>query len=87
MAAPVVSRMVRRVLRSSIRSCNSGAPVTQPRPGDPSQSAAEVSLPASRERMAWQADSDSERSTQGRLRLPLLGGTPGRLIGGERGVE
>ncbi|KAF6364892.1 molybdenum cofactor synthesis 1 [Rhinolophus ferrumequinum] len=41
MAAPVVSRMVRRVLRSSIRSCNSGAPVTQPRPGDPSQSAAE----------------------------------------------
>lgn len=45
MAAPVVSRMVRRVLRSSIRSCNSGAPVTQPRPGDPSQSAAEVSLP------------------------------------------
>ncbi|XP_019518928.1 PREDICTED: molybdenum cofactor biosynthesis protein 1 [Hipposideros armiger] len=41
MAAPLVSRMLRQVLRSSTRSCNSGAPVTQPRPGEPSQSAIE----------------------------------------------
>ncbi|XP_053769451.1 molybdenum cofactor biosynthesis protein 1 isoform X3 [Desmodus rotundus] len=41
MAAQPVSRMLRRVLRSSVRSCSSGAPVTQPRPGEPSQSAAE----------------------------------------------
>ncbi|XP_014638227.1 PREDICTED: molybdenum cofactor biosynthesis protein 1 isoform X2 [Ceratotherium simum simum] len=41
MAARPVSRMVRRVLRSSFRSCSSGAPVTQPRPGEPSQHAAE----------------------------------------------
>ncbi|XP_045699631.1 molybdenum cofactor biosynthesis protein 1 isoform X1 [Phyllostomus hastatus] len=41
MAAQPVSRMLRRLLRSSARSCSSGAPVTQPRPGEPSQSAAE----------------------------------------------
>ncbi|CAK6447025.1 unnamed protein product [Pipistrellus nathusii] len=41
MATQPVSRMLRRVLRSSVRSCSSGAPVTQPRPGEPSQSAAE----------------------------------------------
>ncbi|KAM5286940.1 molybdenum cofactor biosynthesis protein 1 isoform 4-T4 [Hipposideros larvatus] len=41
MAAPLVSRMLRQVLRSSTRSCNSGVPVTQPRPGEPSQSAIE----------------------------------------------
>uniref|UniRef100_G1PGQ0 Radical SAM core domain-containing protein n=1 Tax=Myotis lucifugus TaxID=59463 RepID=G1PGQ0_MYOLU len=41
MAARPMSRMLRRVLRSSVRSCSSGAPVTQPRPGEPSQSAAE----------------------------------------------
>ncbi|XP_028365596.1 molybdenum cofactor biosynthesis protein 1 isoform X2 [Phyllostomus discolor] len=41
MAAQPVSRMLQRLLRSSARSCSSGAPVTQPRPGEPSQSAAE----------------------------------------------
>ncbi|XP_077621134.1 molybdenum cofactor biosynthesis protein 1 isoform X4 [Crocuta crocuta] len=41
MAARPVSRMLRRVLRSSVRSCSSGAPVTQHRPGEPSQTAAE----------------------------------------------
>ncbi|XP_036104641.1 molybdenum cofactor biosynthesis protein 1 isoform X1 [Molossus molossus] len=41
MAARLVSRMLRRVLRSSVRSCSSGARVTQPRRGEPSQSAAE----------------------------------------------
>ncbi|XP_057555578.1 molybdenum cofactor biosynthesis protein 1 isoform X4 [Hippopotamus amphibius kiboko] len=42
MAAQPVSRMLRLVLRSSVRSCSSGAPVTQPRPGEPSQPAVEV---------------------------------------------
>ncbi|XP_054936189.1 molybdenum cofactor biosynthesis protein 1 isoform X10 [Physeter macrocephalus] len=42
MAAQPVSRMLRRVLRSSVRSCSSGAPVTQPHPGEPSQPAVEV---------------------------------------------
>ncbi|XP_077621131.1 molybdenum cofactor biosynthesis protein 1 isoform X1 [Crocuta crocuta] len=42
MAARPVSRMLRRVLRSSVRSCSSGAPVTQHRPGEPSQTAAEL---------------------------------------------
>ncbi|XP_074204762.1 molybdenum cofactor biosynthesis protein 1 isoform X7 [Camelus bactrianus] len=41
MAAPLVSRMLRRVLSSRVRSCSSGAPVTQPRPGEPSQPAVE----------------------------------------------
>ncbi|XP_049621297.1 molybdenum cofactor biosynthesis protein 1 [Suncus etruscus] len=41
MAARPVSRVLRRVLRSSTRSCTSGAPVTQPRPGEPSQPATE----------------------------------------------
>ncbi|XP_019312574.2 molybdenum cofactor biosynthesis protein 1 isoform X2 [Panthera pardus] len=41
MAARPVSRMLQRVLRSSVRSCNSGAPVTQHRPGEPSQTAVE----------------------------------------------
>ncbi|KAM5327426.1 molybdenum cofactor biosynthesis protein 1 isoform 2-T2 [Glossophaga mutica] len=41
MASQPVSRMLRRVLRSSVRGCSSGAPVTQPRPGEPSQSASE----------------------------------------------
>ncbi|XP_046496175.1 molybdenum cofactor biosynthesis protein 1 isoform X2 [Equus quagga] len=40
-AARPVSRMLRRVLRSSVRSCSSGAPVTLPRPGEPSQPATE----------------------------------------------
>ncbi|XP_061254075.1 molybdenum cofactor biosynthesis protein 1 isoform X2 [Bos javanicus] len=35
MAAQPVSRVVRRVLRASVRSCSSGAPVTQPCPGEP----------------------------------------------------
>ncbi|XP_026982956.1 molybdenum cofactor biosynthesis protein 1 isoform X2 [Sagmatias obliquidens] len=42
MAAQPVSRMLRRVLRSSVRSCSSGALVTQPHPGEPSQPAVEV---------------------------------------------
>ncbi|XP_061052249.1 molybdenum cofactor biosynthesis protein 1 isoform X2 [Eubalaena glacialis] len=42
MAAQPVSRMLRRVLRFSVRSCSSGAPVTQPHPGEPSQPAVEV---------------------------------------------
>lgn len=46
-AARPVSRMLRRVLRSTVRSCSSGAPVTLPHPGEPSQPATEVSLPAS----------------------------------------
>nr|XP_045365311.1 molybdenum cofactor biosynthesis protein 1 isoform X2 [Camelus bactrianus] len=33
--------MLRRVLSSRVRSCSSGAPVTQPRPGEPSQPAVE----------------------------------------------
>ncbi|XP_029799638.1 molybdenum cofactor biosynthesis protein 1 isoform X2 [Suricata suricatta] len=41
MAARPVSRMLRRVLRSSVRSCSSGAPVTQHHRGEPSQTAAE----------------------------------------------
>ncbi|XP_059794738.1 molybdenum cofactor biosynthesis protein 1 isoform X1 [Balaenoptera ricei] len=44
MAAQPVSRMLRRVLRSSVRSCSSGAPVTQPQPGEPSQPAVEPLL-------------------------------------------
>ncbi|XP_042842217.1 molybdenum cofactor biosynthesis protein 1 isoform X2 [Panthera tigris] len=39
MAARPVSRMLQRVL--SVRSCSSGAPVTQHRPGEPSQTAVE----------------------------------------------
>nr|XP_030726683.1 molybdenum cofactor biosynthesis protein 1 isoform X1 [Globicephala melas] len=42
MASQPVSRMLRRVLRSSVRSCSSGALVTQPHPGEPSQPAVEV---------------------------------------------
>ncbi|XP_066097627.1 molybdenum cofactor biosynthesis protein 1 isoform X1 [Saccopteryx bilineata] len=45
MAAQPVSRMLRQVLRSSVRSCSSGAPVTQPDPVEPSRSA--------REEMSW----------------------------------
>ncbi|XP_045399584.1 molybdenum cofactor biosynthesis protein 1 isoform X1 [Lemur catta] len=41
MAARPLSRMLRRVLRSVARSCSSGAPVTQPCPGEPSPAAAE----------------------------------------------
>uniref|UniRef100_A0A8C8YNF0 Uncharacterized protein n=1 Tax=Prolemur simus TaxID=1328070 RepID=A0A8C8YNF0_PROSS len=41
MAARPLSRMLRRVLRSVGRSCSSGAPVTQPCPGEPSPAAAE----------------------------------------------
>lgn len=47
MAARPVSRMLQRVLRSGLRSCSSGAPVTQHRPGEPLQTAAEVSPPTS----------------------------------------
>ncbi|XP_040105693.1 molybdenum cofactor biosynthesis protein 1 isoform X2 [Oryx dammah] len=35
MAAQPVSRVVQRVLRAGVRSCSSGAPVTQPCPGEP----------------------------------------------------
>ncbi|XP_033279968.2 molybdenum cofactor biosynthesis protein 1 isoform X1 [Orcinus orca] len=48
MAAQPVSRMLRRVLRSSVRSCSSGALVTQPHPGEPSQPA--VQVPSGRRR-------------------------------------
>ncbi|XP_012496348.1 PREDICTED: molybdenum cofactor biosynthesis protein 1 isoform X2 [Propithecus coquereli] len=41
MAARPLSRMLRRVLKSVARSCSSGAPVTQPCPGEPLQAAAE----------------------------------------------
>ncbi|XP_008562420.1 PREDICTED: molybdenum cofactor biosynthesis protein 1-like, partial [Galeopterus variegatus] len=41
MAARPLARMLRWLWRSSARSCSSGAPVTQPRPGEPSQPAAE----------------------------------------------
>uniref|UniRef100_A0A8D1V2R1 Molybdenum cofactor biosynthesis protein 1 n=1 Tax=Sus scrofa TaxID=9823 RepID=A0A8D1V2R1_PIG len=41
MAAQPMSRVLRRVLTSSVRSCSSGAPVTQPRPGERSQPALE----------------------------------------------
>ncbi|XP_067609168.1 molybdenum cofactor biosynthesis protein 1 isoform X5 [Pseudorca crassidens] len=44
MASQPVSRMLRRVLRSSVRSCSSGALVTQPHPGEPSQPAVEPLL-------------------------------------------
>ncbi|KAH0518615.1 Molybdenum cofactor biosynthesis protein 1 [Microtus ochrogaster] len=41
MAARSAFRMLRRVLKSSARGCSSGAPVTQPRPGEPSRPARE----------------------------------------------
>ncbi|XP_046306692.1 molybdenum cofactor biosynthesis protein 1 isoform X4 [Marmota monax] len=41
MAARPVSRMLERLVRSSVRGCSSGAPVTQPHPGEPSQLATE----------------------------------------------
>nr|XP_055119287.1 molybdenum cofactor biosynthesis protein 1 isoform X1 [Symphalangus syndactylus]XP_055119288.1 molybdenum cofactor biosynthesis protein 1 isoform X1 [Symphalangus syndactylus]XP_055119289.1 molybdenum cofactor biosynthesis protein 1 isoform X1 [Symphalangus syndactylus]XP_055119290.1 molybdenum cofactor biosynthesis protein 1 isoform X1 [Symphalangus syndactylus]XP_055119291.1 molybdenum cofactor biosynthesis protein 1 isoform X1 [Symphalangus syndactylus] len=41
MAARPLSRMLRRLLRSSARSCSSGAPVTQPRPGESARAASE----------------------------------------------
>ncbi|XP_032718171.1 molybdenum cofactor biosynthesis protein 1 isoform X1 [Lontra canadensis] len=41
MAVRPLSRMLQRVLRSGLRSCSSGAPVTQHRPGEPPQTAAE----------------------------------------------
>ncbi|XP_077017832.1 molybdenum cofactor biosynthesis protein 1 isoform X2 [Tamandua tetradactyla] len=41
MAARQLSQILWRVLRSGTRSCSSGAPVTQPLPGDTSRSAAE----------------------------------------------
>ncbi|XP_029387099.1 molybdenum cofactor biosynthesis protein 1 isoform X2 [Mus pahari] len=37
MAARPASRILRQLLRSNARSCSSGAPVTQPRPGEPSR--------------------------------------------------
>uniref|UniRef100_A0AAQ5BGP5 Molybdenum cofactor synthesis 1 n=1 Tax=Homo sapiens TaxID=9606 RepID=A0AAQ5BGP5_HUMAN len=43
MAARPLSRMLRRLLRSSARSCSSGAPVTQPCPGESARAASEVS--------------------------------------------
>lgn len=45
MAAQPLSRMLRRLLRSSARSCSSGAPVTQPRLGESARAASEVSPP------------------------------------------
>uniref|UniRef100_A0A2K6L8Z6 Molybdenum cofactor biosynthesis protein 1 n=1 Tax=Rhinopithecus bieti TaxID=61621 RepID=A0A2K6L8Z6_RHIBE len=41
MAAQPLSWMLRRLLRSSARSCSSGAPVTQPRPGESARAASE----------------------------------------------
>ncbi|XP_005553153.3 molybdenum cofactor biosynthesis protein 1 isoform X2 [Macaca fascicularis] len=41
MAAQPLSRMLRRLLRSSARSCSSGAPVTQPRLGESARAASE----------------------------------------------
>uniref|UniRef100_A0A2K5ZI65 Molybdenum cofactor biosynthesis protein 1 n=2 Tax=Mandrillus leucophaeus TaxID=9568 RepID=A0A2K5ZI65_MANLE len=41
MAAQPLSRMLRRLLRSSARSCSSGAPVTQPLPGESARAASE----------------------------------------------
>ncbi|KAI2542218.1 molybdenum cofactor biosynthesis protein 1 isoform 7 [Homo sapiens] len=41
MAARPLSRMLRRLLRSSARSCSSGAPVTQPCPGESARAASE----------------------------------------------
>ncbi|XP_039322242.1 molybdenum cofactor biosynthesis protein 1 isoform X1 [Saimiri boliviensis] len=41
MAARPLSRMLRRLLGSSARSCSSGAPVTQPRPRESAQAASE----------------------------------------------
>ncbi|XP_050021032.1 molybdenum cofactor biosynthesis protein 1 isoform X2 [Alexandromys fortis] len=41
MAARSAFRMLRRLLKSSARGCSSGAPVTQPRPGEPSRPARE----------------------------------------------
>ncbi|XP_028738335.1 molybdenum cofactor biosynthesis protein 1 isoform X1 [Peromyscus leucopus] len=41
MAARSAFRMLRRLLKSSTRGCSSGAPVTQPRPGEPSRPARE----------------------------------------------
>ncbi|XP_053457156.1 molybdenum cofactor biosynthesis protein 1 isoform X3 [Nycticebus coucang] len=43
MAARLLSRMLQRVVGSSARSCSSGAPVTQPCPGEPSQASADLS--------------------------------------------
>ncbi|XP_008059484.1 molybdenum cofactor biosynthesis protein 1-like [Carlito syrichta] len=45
MAARPLFQMLRRLLRSSARSCSSGAPVTQPRPGEPSRPAVEEVSP------------------------------------------
>ncbi|XP_055469963.1 molybdenum cofactor biosynthesis protein 1 isoform X1 [Psammomys obesus] len=41
MALRPASRMLRRLLRSGARGCSSGAPVTQPRPGEPARPARE----------------------------------------------
>ncbi|XP_059138169.1 molybdenum cofactor biosynthesis protein 1 isoform X2 [Peromyscus eremicus] len=41
MASRSAFRMLRRLLKSSTRGCSSGAPVTQPRPGEPSRPARE----------------------------------------------
>ncbi|XP_051009000.1 molybdenum cofactor biosynthesis protein 1 isoform X1 [Acomys russatus] len=41
MASRPASRLLRRLLRSSARDCSSGAPVTQPRPGEPLRPARE----------------------------------------------
>ncbi|XP_012970538.1 molybdenum cofactor biosynthesis protein 1 isoform X2 [Mesocricetus auratus] len=41
MAAPSAFRMLRRFLKSSARGCSSGAPVTQPRPAEPSRPSGE----------------------------------------------
>ncbi|KAL0622488.1 hypothetical protein AAY473_006076 [Plecturocebus cupreus] len=54
MAARPLSRMLRRLLASSARSCSSGAPVTQPRPRElPARAASEVSPPRQRPQLPW----------------------------------
>ncbi|XP_043306930.1 molybdenum cofactor biosynthesis protein 1 isoform X3 [Cervus elaphus] len=52
MAAQPVSRVVRRVLRAGVRSCSSGAPVTQPCPGEPVVEVPSRPRPFLRERAA-----------------------------------
>uniref|UniRef100_G3UXJ3 Molybdenum cofactor synthesis 1 n=1 Tax=Mus musculus TaxID=10090 RepID=G3UXJ3_MOUSE len=44
MAARPAFGIVRQLLRSNARGCSSGAPVTQPRPGEPSRPTREASI-------------------------------------------
>lgn len=76
MAARPVSRMLRRALRPSVRSCSSGAPVAQHRPG-------EVSLHLGTGRLA---SCPRPREAPGLAAAPL-GGSPGSQLGTGSGVE